>query len=90
MTRVRCEEVTRDYGPRAGYIDLVDPDDKGWTGAGVVEQVTIDTNIVLEFWFDQAESEAIRELLRLRNAGDVDLAITSTVHRDAWFGELAA
>lgn len=55
----------------------------------MVDQLTLDTDLVRE-WFDQdSRVQAVKDLLELSDQGLVDLAVTARIHEDIWFGELA-
>lgn len=44
--------------------------------------LTLDTNLLQEYWRQQDKSEVVERLLRLAKQGKVDLAVTARVHED--------
>lgn len=55
----------------------------------MVDQLTLDTDLIRE-WFDQDQRVgAVEDLLELSDRALIDLAVTARIHQDIWFGELA-
>jgi hypothetical protein len=48
----------------------------------MADRLTLDTNLLLEYWKEQAKMAVVEELLRLAAAGDVSLAVTRRVRED--------
>ena len=44
--------------------------------------VTLDTNLLFEYWRDRPRKAVVERLLRLANRNDIDLAITARVRED--------
>jgi hypothetical protein len=53
-----------------------------------VFKLTLDTNLLLEYWKDQDKRDVVETLLRLKMEGKVDLAVTSRVREDVPFPPL--
>ena len=49
---------------------------------GLTPTVTLDTNVLMEFWKDQVKAEVTASLLELAESGQVILAITSRINED--------
>lgn len=49
---------------------------------GTVIRLTLDTNLLLEYWKEQDRSPTIEELLLLATSGEVDLAVTARIRED--------
>jgi hypothetical protein len=47
-----------------------------------IPTVTLDTNLLHEYWKQRSKSEVVEKLLRLTKQGKVDLAVTARVHED--------
>jgi hypothetical protein len=45
-------------------------------------QITLDTNLLLEYWKDQKKREVVENLIELSRSGQVDLAVTARVRED--------
>lgn len=54
-----------------------------------IDQLTLDTNLIREWWDRDAKHRVVEELLALGERGLVDLAVTATIQEDIWFGPLA-
>ena len=52
-----------------------------WRGL-IGHKVTLDTNLVVEYWRDQAKRETVQRLVDLATAGVVELAVTSRIRQD--------
>ena len=48
----------------------------------MTETVTIDTNLLREYWDDRRFRHVVEQLLTLQAAGEIDLAIAKTVRAD--------
>jgi hypothetical protein len=51
-------------------------------GAPVATTVTLDTNLLFEYWRDRPRKAVVKRLLRLADRNDIDLAITARVRED--------
>ena len=47
-----------------------------------VISVTLDTNVLQEYWRNQDKAEVTKSVLHLAKQGQIDLAITSRIHAD--------
>jgi len=47
-----------------------------------IPKLTLDTNLLLEYWKQQNKSCAVEKLLLLAEQGKVDLAVTARIHED--------
>lgn len=47
-----------------------------------IPKLTIDTNLLLEYWKQQDKREHVERLLGLAKLGKVDLAVTARIHED--------
>lgn len=45
-------------------------------------KLTLDTNLLLEYWKQQDKREIVKKLLLLAEQGKIDLAVTARVHED--------
>lgn len=45
-------------------------------------QVTLDTNLLLEYWKDQNKRAVVENLIELSRSGQVDLAVTARIRED--------
>lgn len=54
-----------------------------------IDELTLDTILIREWWDRDAKHRVVEELLALRERGLVDLAVTATIREDIWFGPLA-
>lgn len=45
-------------------------------------KLTLDTNLLLEYWKQQDKREIVKRLLLLAEQGKIDLAVTARVHED--------
>ena len=45
-------------------------------------QVTLDTNLLLEYWKDQDRRAVVENLIELSRSGDVDLTVTARIRED--------
>src|SRR5260221_4305592 len=45
-------------------------------------RLTLDTNLLLEYWKEQAKMTVVTEILALATAGDVSLAVTARIRED--------
>jgi hypothetical protein len=45
-------------------------------------QITLDTNLLLEYWKDQKDRAVVEVLIALSRSGQVDLAVTARVRED--------
>jgi hypothetical protein len=45
-------------------------------------ELSLDTNLIMEYWQNRANVEVIEELLRLSDEGQIDLAVTSRIRED--------
>jgi predicted nucleic acid-binding protein len=48
----------------------------------MIQKVTLDTNVIMEYWNNGEKSDSIMELLRLSSEGEISLAITSRIKND--------
>lgn len=46
------------------------------------DRLTLDTNIIYDWWTKQARHSVVAELLDLADRKEVDLAVTATIHQD--------
>jgi hypothetical protein len=70
-------------------MGLSNVEGKGWQNSAMADKLTLDTDLVRE-WFDQdSRVEAVKELLDLGDRGEVDLAVTARIHEDIWFPPLS-
>jgi hypothetical protein len=51
-------------------------------------RLTLDTNLLQEFWRDQQRREVVQRLLELADAGEVELAVTNRIVDDIPGGPL--
>ena len=47
-----------------------------------IPRLTLDTNLLLEYWKNQAKRKAMERLLLLAKEGKVDLAVTARIRED--------
>jgi hypothetical protein len=55
----------------------------------VVERLTLDTNVLQEYWLEQAKQHVVQQLLDLRRTGEVELVVTTRISDDIPGGALA-
>ncbi|HET8738879.1 MAG TPA: hypothetical protein VFO17_04000 [Acidimicrobiia bacterium] len=55
----------------------------------MADRLTLDTNLIREWLDEDSRVETVQQLLRLKDAGKVDLAVTARIHEDIWFPPLS-
>ena len=48
----------------------------------MAKEITLDSNLLIEYWKNQEKKEYIEELINLSKKGKIDLAITSRIEQD--------
>ena len=48
----------------------------------MAEQITLDTNLLVEYWKEQERRETVQKLLDLSETGAIELAVTSRIRQD--------
>jgi len=54
-----------------------------------IPRLTLDTNLLLEYWKNQAKRKAVEKLLLLAKEGKADLAVTARIREDVPLSPLA-
>jgi hypothetical protein len=54
-----------------------------------VDKLTLDTNVLRDYWDDRAARELVEQILELAARGELDLAVAAYIDRDITHGRLA-
>lgn len=54
-----------------------------------IPRLTLDTNLLLEYWKNQAKRKTVEKLLLLAKEGKADLAVTARIREDVLLSPLA-